>query len=81
MVGAFYAEQEISTGTTNNRRTDEPLTVRGLMLTKKFRFERLWQSAERGSEQVIYDGRVIANTPPGMADLMSALPIWREAAP
>jgi hypothetical protein len=51
------------------------------MLAKKFNFERLWQSAERGSEQVIYDGRVLANTPPGMADLMSALPIWREAAP
>jgi len=81
LVGAFYAEQEISTGTTNNRRTDQPLTVRGLMLAKKFNFERLWQSAERGSEQVIYDGRVLANTPPGMADLMSALPIWREAAP
>ncbi|MFH2136413.1 MAG: hypothetical protein ABII19_02160, partial [Patescibacteria group bacterium] len=81
MVGAFYAEDEISTGTTNNRRTDQSLTVRGLMLAHKFNFERLWQSAERGSEQVIYDGRVLANTPPGMADLMRALPVWREAAP
>ena len=81
LVGAFYAENEIATGTTNNRRTDKSLTVRGLMLAKKFNFQRLWQSAQRGSEQVIYDGRVLANTPPGMADLMSALPIWREAAP
>lgn len=81
MVGAFYAEGEVKTGTTDDRRTDNPLTVRGLMLAKKFTFERLWQSAQRGSEQVIYDGRALANTPPGMADLMSALPVWREAAP
>jgi len=81
MVGAFYAEGEVKTGTTGDRRTDEPLTVRGLMLAKNFIFERLWQSAQRGSEQVIYDGRVLANTPPGMADLISALPVWREAAP
>ncbi len=81
VVGAFYAEGEVKTGTTNDRRTDVPLTVRGLILAKKFTFERLWRSAERGSEQVIYDGRALANTPPGMADLVKALPVWREAAP
>lgn len=81
VVGAIYAEGEVSTGTTGDRRTDKPLTVRGLILAKKFNFERLWQSAERGSEQVVYDGRTLANTPPGMTDLMSALPVWREAAP
>lgn len=81
LAGAFYAEGEVKTGTTNDRRTDVPLTVRGLILAKKFTFERLWQSAERGSEQVIYDGRAIANTPPGMADLVRALPVWRETAP
>jgi len=80
-VGAFYAEGELKTGTTGDRRTDKPLTVRGLILARKFTFERLWQSAQRGSEQVIYDGRVLANTPPGMADLVKALPVWREAAP
>lgn len=81
IVGAFYAEGEVKTGTTGNKRTDKSLTVHGLMLAKKFTFERLWQSAERGSEQVIYDGRVLANTPPGMSDLIRALPVWREAAP
>ena len=80
-VGAFYVEGEVKTGTTGDRRTDVPLTIRGLMLAKKFTFERLWRSAERGSEQVIYDGRALANTPPGMADLVKALPVWREAAP
>lgn len=80
-VGAFYVESELSTGTTGDWRTDKPLTVRGLILAKKFKFQRAWQSAQRGSEQVIYDGRVLANTPPGMIDLVKALPIWREAAP
>ena len=81
LVGAFYAEGKISTGTTGNSRTDVPLTVHGLMLAKEFNFERLWRAPARGSEQVIYDGRALANTPPGMTDLISALPVWREAAP
>lgn len=80
-VGAFYAEGELTTGTTGDWRTDKPLTVRGLILARKFKFQRSWQSAQRGSEQVIYDGRVLANTPPGMVDLIKALPVWREAAP
>jgi hypothetical protein len=81
IVGAFYAENEVTTGTTYDWRTDKPLTVRGLILAREFDFQRLYQSAQRGSEQVIYDGRVLANTPPGMADLARALPTWREAAP
>lgn len=81
MVGAFYAENDVTTGTTGDWRTDRPLSVRGLILARQFNFQRLWQSAQRGSEQVIYDGRVLANTPPGMADLIKALPTWRETAP
>jgi hypothetical protein len=81
IVGAFYTEGEVRTGTMGDPRMDKPLTVRGLILAYKFKFERLWRSAQRGSEQIIYDGRVLANTPPGMADLIGALPVWREAAP
>jgi hypothetical protein len=81
MVGAFYAENDVTTGTSGDWRTDKPLTVRGLILAHKFAFQRLFHSAQRGSEQVIYDGRVLANTPPGMTDLVRTLPTWREAAP
>jgi hypothetical protein len=90
LVGVFYAEGTIFTGTTGKKSSglpptppdgDWPLTVKGLMLARMFKFERLWQGAERGTEQVIYDGRVLANTPPGMEDIAKAMPIWRETAP
>lgn len=81
IVGAFYAEGTVSTGTTGDSKTEVPLTVKGLMLARMFKFERMWASAIRGSEQVIYDGRVLANTPPGMTDIVKALPVWREMGP
>jgi hypothetical protein len=81
LAGNFYAEGTIFTGTTGDPDTDVSLTVKGVMLAKMFKFQRLWASAERGSEQVIYDGRVLANTPPGMEDIVKALPTWRETAP
>lgn len=72
IAGAFYVEGEVNTGKGFN-----PLTVRGLMLAKEFKFERLFASMARGAEQIIYDGRAQANPPPGMADLAKALPVVR----
>lgn len=81
LVGVFYTEGTIFTGTTGDPDTDIPLTVKGAMLARMFKFERIWASAQRGAEQVIYDGRILANTPPGMEDVVKALPAWREIAP
>ncbi len=81
VAGSFYAEGTIFTGTSGDPDTDVSLTVKGAMLARMFKFERLWASAQRGAEQVIYDGRILANTPPGMGDIVKALPIWREGVP
>ncbi|MBI4415121.1 MAG: hypothetical protein HY566_02690, partial [Candidatus Kerfeldbacteria bacterium] len=56
------------------------LIVNGLMMAKRFTFERTVPST-RGSEQIIYDGRLIANPPPGLQDLTAALPVIREVTP
>lgn len=60
------------------------LTVSGLMMGRKFYFKRFLTAAEKkeaviqGSELIIYDGRLLANNPPGLGDFAKALPIWRS---
>jgi len=67
-----------SIGSCQNR-----LTVSGLMMAKKFYLNREFAvddpyKTEQGSEIIIYDGRLLANTPPGLGDFAKALPIWRS---
>lgn len=57
------------------------LELNGLVMAKQFNLERLYSSLTEGAEQFIYDGRLLANTPPGMEDLTQALPEWVEVAP
>ncbi|MDX9892802.1 MAG: hypothetical protein RB292_00105 [Patescibacteria group bacterium] len=59
------------------------LTVSGLMMARKFYLKREFPINDpdvtiKGSEIIIYDGRLLANTPPGLADFAQALPIWRS---
>lgn len=54
------------------------LTVSGLMMARKFKLERTYKNQLEGSEVIIYDGRLLANTPPGLVDFAKALPIWRS---
>lgn len=61
--------------------TDKYLVVNGLMMAKCFNFERTIQIADVGSEHVVYDGRLIANPPPGLRDLTAVLPVIREVTP
>jgi hypothetical protein len=56
-----------------------PLTVNGLIVARQFHFSRSYKSKERGSEQVLYDGRAVANPPPGFADLTKSLPLFGSA--
>ncbi len=58
------------------------LTVSGLAMARKFSLDRTYTEqyagSSEGSEVVIYDGRLLANTPPGLSDFAKALPIWRS---
>ena len=55
------------------------LVVGGLVMAKQFSFERFYKLNQRSAEKIIYDGRVVINTPPGLEDVAKGLPIWREA--
>lgn len=78
IVGAFYVEGDngIATGASGNK-----LIVHGLMIAKRYNFQRTFRSTDEGSEQIVYDGRALINTPPGMEDLTKSLPLWKESAP
>lgn len=80
LAGAFYAESEIHTGSTGRAATEQPLVVAGVMVAKKFLFERLYAGAQP-AEQVIADGRIIANPPPGLSDLTKSLPTITQTIP
>lgn len=58
-----------------------PLTVNGFVMARKFFFNRTYSVAPpliQPAESVIYDGRLLANTPPGLADFAKAMPLWRS---
>lgn len=61
-------------GASNNN----PLTVYGLLMAKAFDLRRLYSSITQGSEKVIYDGRLLANPPPGLKSLIEGLPLIRD---
>lgn len=88
IVGAFYVEGD--DGVAGNAAvytaydagsTDVKLIIYGLMIAPKYNFGRTYESINEGSEQIIYDGRALINTPPGIKDLTKSLPLWSEAAP
>lgn len=74
--GLTAKEGVVTTGSSSTLQ----LIVNGLMMAKRFVFERS-VPAQEGSEQVIYDGRLLANPPPGLQDLTAVLPVIREVTP
>lgn len=54
------------------------LTVSGLIVARAFDFRRAFADSVGGSERIIYDGRLIANPPPGLDSLAEGLPVIRD---
>lgn len=78
LVGAFIvlgdagADADFSTGIGG-----DPLRIAGLVIARSFKFERTHTGttlAPEPSEEIIYDGRLYANPPPGLADFSKILP-------
>jgi len=57
---------------------DKSLKISGLLMAKAFNFLRTYSSISIGSEQIVYDGRLSANPPPGLKGLIEALPLIRD---
>ncbi len=84
IAGVFYSEGSggIKTGTTGSSETDEPLVIYGMIMAKKINLERIpIQAGNPPGEQIIFDGRAMANPPPGLVDMIKGLPTFREVIP
>ncbi|MDP2696124.1 MAG: dockerin type I repeat-containing protein [bacterium] len=58
-----------------------PLKVNGLLIAEGFNFDRKYSKDLAPAERIVYDGRVLANTPPGLSDFIKALPLYQRVAP
>ena len=54
------------------------LVTLGLIIARAFDFRRTYSKLIQGSERIIYDGRLIANPPPGLKALAENLPVIRD---
>lgn len=62
--------------------SDAQLTVRGLLMAKQFYFGRTYEGDSGNiGELIMYDGRLLANTPPGLRDFSQALPKIERITP
>jgi hypothetical protein len=76
LIGAYFAEDTINTGTTGS--TDQPLKLFGLMAAYRLNLQRNFHSAVQAAEVVAFDGRAVANPPPGMSEVSKSLPTSKE---
>jgi hypothetical protein len=59
-----------------------PLSVSGLFVAGTgYNFDRKYTKNLASAEQILYDGRVVANTPPGLVDFVEALPVFHRVTP
>jgi len=58
--------------------TSKGLTVSGLMFARSYDLRRTFAEVTQGSERIIYDGRLIANPPPGLEGFSEGLPVIRD---
>lgn len=68
----------VACGTVQTGAVDESLTIKGILAAREFKFERTGSALYTASETVIYDGRILANPPPGLDDLLQSLPVWKQ---
>lgn len=85
LVGSFFVigDDVIGDGISDGKITTlaasaQQLQVYGLMMARSFDFQRSYEGVpgqDEPAELIYYDGRVIANTPPGLEDYASVLPV------
>jgi len=85
VVGSFFVlgDDAIGDGVSDGAVTTEAtnaaqLVVYGLMMARSFDFQRSYQGVygqDEPAELLYYDGRILSNTPPGLRDFTTVLPI------
>ncbi|MBI5765853.1 hypothetical protein HZA71_01335, partial [Candidatus Falkowbacteria bacterium] len=71
--GILFSVDPSAPGDTSNF-----LTVSGVIIARAFDFRRTFSDSARGSEKIIYDGRLIANPPPGLKGFGEGMPVIRD---
>ncbi|MFZ2803743.1 MAG: hypothetical protein WA001_00820 [Patescibacteria group bacterium] len=84
LVGAYFAERVISTGSLCAPAAptcpgEQPLQILGLMAAFEFKLQRNTHDPNIAAETVIFDGRAVANPPPGMQQVSQSLPSSKDA--
>jgi len=79
LSGAFFVEDTVQTGTTGGLVDPTRLEVFGLMAARRFKLERKFRSQIFAAETFVFDGRAVANPPPGMSEIGKALPTPKDA--
>lgn len=85
VAGNFFVIGDGTVGSTGTITTEAAervqLVVYGLMMAHDYNFQRTYEGTatlDEASELIIYDGRIITNTPPGLQDMVSVLPDFVE---
>jgi hypothetical protein len=84
IVGNYFIDGTVTVQGKASGRNDDQLQVSGLIIARQFKFQRQFKGTidnPQPAEVIIYDGRLLANTPPGFQDLASLLPLIREVSP
>jgi hypothetical protein len=69
IVGSYFAEKSFSTGASVL-----PLNAYGMFASHQFSFERTGGTSSTAAETISFDGRAMANPPPGMQNVGKSLP-------
>jgi hypothetical protein len=78
VVGLYFAERSLHTGSTGGQFSDSKLDVYGALVSRDVKLERRFGSQTEPSEDVIFDGRGVVNPPPGLQDISKSLPSLRD---
>jgi hypothetical protein len=71
----IYAEGVVTTGTNGDPTTEVALEINGVAVARQFNFQRVFPgNVTTPAEMITYDGRIVANTPPGLSDFAGSLP-------
>ncbi len=83
-VGSFFVIGDVTNDGTNDgvitteATSASQLVIYGLLMGRSFNFERTYEGVfgnDEPAELIYYDGRILSNTPPGLRDFASVLPI------